>query len=160
MSETSSKTYYELLGLAPDATKEEIREAYREIARIYHPDSNFYDEILGEVNLPKGNIERFKEITAAYHTLVNDEKRREYDKLIPKGLRGWESEELWTAVHEHHVTQRAEGRPMASGTFGRFGRLEPEEPLVERGEEIPEPLSALVRRRRSLWGRILTAIGL
>lgn len=61
---------YEVLGLATSATLEEIRAAYRRLAFKYHPDR------------AKGNKkseEKFKEITAAYETLTNPEKRRAYD---------------------------------------------------------------------------------
>lgn len=60
--------YYEVLGVSRDATPEEIKRAYRKLARQYHPD----------VAGPDG-AERFKEITAAHEVLSNPEKRQMYD---------------------------------------------------------------------------------
>ena len=72
-----------------DASTDEIKEAYRNIARAFHPDSNFYDEILeGQKDAP--DQDKFKQITEAYNTLINEERRKEYDKLFPEGLRDWE----------------------------------------------------------------------
>lgn len=62
--------YYDVLGVAPNASLEEIKSAYRKLARKYHPDLNNGDE---------KSCLKFKEITAAYETLSNAAKRREYD---------------------------------------------------------------------------------
>jgi Ca-activated chloride channel family protein len=64
--------YYDLLGVARDATQEELRHAYREAALRYHPDRN---------NNP-GDIERFLEIGQAYETLIDPEQRAEYDAQL------------------------------------------------------------------------------
>ena len=63
-------THYETLGVAQTATADEIKSAYRKLAMQWHPDRN------------QGNPEataKFKEISAAYETLSDDNKRREYD---------------------------------------------------------------------------------
>lgn len=73
--------YYEILGVAENATNEEIKSAYRKLAVKYHPDKNKGD---------KDAESRFKEISAAYDTLGNDNKRREYD--IQRNA----------AMHTHH----------------------------------------------------------
>ena len=64
------KNYYEILGVNSDATAEELKSAYRRLARTYHPD------IAGE-----SGVEKFKEITEAYETLSDDTKRKRYDIL-------------------------------------------------------------------------------
>lgn len=64
------KNYYILLGIKNTATLEEIKLAFRSLAKKYHPDKN-----QGEEN----NDLLFKEIQEAYETLSNAEKRRKYD---------------------------------------------------------------------------------
>jgi molecular chaperone DnaJ len=62
--------YYKTLGVAKKATPEEIKKAYRKLARRYHPDRNPDD---------KQAEERFKEISQAYDVLGDPEKRKQYD---------------------------------------------------------------------------------
>lgn len=102
MRDLDSRTYYELLGVEPDATTEQIKEAYREIARIYHPDSNFYSDIVEDV-AEEEDSDVFKAITSAYQILVSEEKRRAYDDSLPKNLDSWgEDEEAYRAAPEQH----------------------------------------------------------
>ncbi|ACQ80005.1 chaperone DnaJ domain protein [Beutenbergia cavernae DSM 12333] len=69
--------YYEVLGVSRDATTEEIKRAYRKLARTHHPD------VAGPVE-----AERFKDITAAHEVLSNPEKRRAYDMGGMPGMNG------------------------------------------------------------------------
>lgn len=69
------KDYYQLLGVHPESSDEEIKAAYRDLARMYHPDA-----IAGQANkgvMPDPEI--FKSITEAYALLSNPQKRKEYD---------------------------------------------------------------------------------
>ncbi|WP_333804364.1 DnaJ C-terminal domain-containing protein [Sulfurospirillum sp.] len=65
-----SKSLYETLDVASDASAEEIKKAYRRLARKYHPD----------INKDAGAEEKFKEINAAYEILSDEQKRRQYDQ--------------------------------------------------------------------------------
>lgn len=83
--------FYQVLGIDRSATLDEIKRAYREIARVYHPDSNFFSEIVDEK--PSAEVvDRFKLITDAYNTLSSEEKRKLYDLSLGIGLKGWEEE--------------------------------------------------------------------
>src|SRR5580658_4829363 len=64
--------YYETLGVARTATPEEIKQAFRKLARIHHPDVA-KNKVAGE--------KKFKEINEAYEVLGDPEKRRRYDEL-------------------------------------------------------------------------------
>ena len=66
------KDYYATLGVSKDASKDEIKKAYRKLAQKFHPDANKDD---------KDAEARFKEITEAHSILSNDEKRAEYDQM-------------------------------------------------------------------------------
>lgn len=67
-----AKDYYKLLGITKGASKEEIKRAFRKMARKYHPDVNHNESKSGE---------KFKEINEAYTLLSDDKKREMYDKF-------------------------------------------------------------------------------
>ncbi|MEN8144934.1 MAG: molecular chaperone DnaJ [Gemmatimonadota bacterium] len=69
---TRPKDYYKVLGVAENASAEEIKKAYRKLAKTYHPDAN-------RDNLEAG--ERFKGIAEAYGVLSDDDSRRKYDQV-------------------------------------------------------------------------------
>ncbi len=66
------RDYYEILGVKRDATEDQIRQAFRKLARKYHPDVNPDD---------KTAEDKFKEINEAYEVLSDSDKRRRYDRL-------------------------------------------------------------------------------
>src|SRR6202051_3337250 len=73
------KDYYDVLGTSKPATEDDIRKAYRSLARKYHPDVNPGD---------KSAEERFKEINEAYEVLSDPDKRKRYDQLGPNWKAG------------------------------------------------------------------------
>ncbi|MDR1979236.1 MAG: J domain-containing protein [Synergistaceae bacterium] len=72
------KDYYEILGVARTASQDEIRKAYRKLAKKYHPD----------VSKDKGSDARYKEINEAYEVLKDPDKRVKYDTLGPNWQQG------------------------------------------------------------------------
>ncbi len=72
------RDYYEVLGVSRSASAEEVKRAYRNLARKYHPD----------VNKQQGAEAKFKEINEAYEVLSDDGKRRTYDRFGHEGMNG------------------------------------------------------------------------
>lgn len=66
------RNYYDVLGVKRDATPDEIRKAFRKLAAKYHPDAG-------------GDEQKFKEVSEAYTTLSDSQKRKEYDQLLMFG---------------------------------------------------------------------------
>lgn len=85
------KNYYEVLGVSKDASKDEIKKAYRKLAHKYHPDKKGGDE------------KKFKEVNEAYQVLNNDKKRAEYDAYgrvfsgagAEAGASGYSGDDFW-----------------------------------------------------------------
>jgi molecular chaperone DnaJ len=77
-STTDKRDYYEVLGVARNASADEIKRAYRQLARKYHPD----------VNKEPDAESRFKELTEAYEVLSDQRKRQVYDQFGHAGTRG------------------------------------------------------------------------
>ena len=71
LSVTEFKDYYTILNVAEDASQDEIKKAYRRLARKYHPD----------VSTESDAESRFKELGEAYEALKDPERRRQYDEL-------------------------------------------------------------------------------
>lgn len=71
-----AKTYYEILGVPKTATDEELKSAFRKLARQYHPDLHPGDETAAN---------KFKEVNEAYETLSDPQKRAEYDAAQSSG---------------------------------------------------------------------------
>ena len=98
MATTTKKDYYELLGVKKSASAEDIRKAFRKLARKYHPDVNPGD---------KSAEEKFKAISEANDVLSDPKKRKIYDQV------GFYSDNIDPAT--------AEAYARAGGPGGGFG---------------------------------------
>jgi len=149
------KNYYQLLGVEKDATSEQIKEAYREIARVFHPDSNFFDEIIDD-KLPPESLETFKAITEAYNTLANPERRESYNNTLPPELTDWDHQT--NQGHKEWVHTKGGRGTAGMGTFGSgaFSGGRGVDPAVFKVQSVAE----MMTRRRSFCGRLLSMFGL
>lgn len=143
-----AKTYYEHLGVTRHATVEEIKSAYKEIAKAYHPDSHFYDEIIIDpLNSPE--IDYFKQLTQIYKTLIDDFQRIQYDKTLPAEILDWDR-----APRSHGLfTPRAAAHCMELGKSRTFG-------VVAESAQVGEDsaifsVADYIAGRRPLFRRIL-----
>ena len=104
MPTTQNKDYYGLLGVKKTATSDDIRKAFRKLARKYHPDVNPND---------KKAEEKFKEISEANDVLSDEKKRKVYDQV------GFYSDQIDPATAEAYARQQqAGGQPPVD--FGGF----------------------------------------
>src|SRR5579862_2957709 len=94
----AKRDYYEVLGLGRNASEDEIKKAFRRLARQYHPD----------VNKEKGAEAHFKEVNEAYEVLGDPQKRAAYDRFGHAGV----SNEAGAA-----------GSPFEGFGFGNFNDL-------------------------------------
>ncbi|HTX76692.1 MAG TPA: DnaJ C-terminal domain-containing protein [Terracidiphilus sp.] len=108
MPTTTNKDYYATLGVKKTATPEEIRKAFRKLARRYHPDVNPGD---------KKAEEKFKEISEANDILSDEKKRKVYDQL------GFYSDNIDPAQAEAYARQQSRGGgvPVDFGGFDFSG---------------------------------------
>src|SRR5437764_9890915 len=106
MATTTKKDYYEILGVKKSASTEDIRKAFRKLARKYHPDVNPGD---------KTAEEKFKALSEANDVLSDPKKRKIYDQL------GFYSDNIDPAAAEAY----ARGGPTGAGGFGGFPQGQP-----------------------------------
>ncbi len=106
MATAEKRDYYEVLGLQKDATKEQIKGAYRKLALQYHPDRN----------KSAGAEDRFKEVSEAYAVLSDDAKRAQYDRFGHEGIQGrYSSEDIFRTTNFDEIL-----RDLGFGGFGGF----------------------------------------
>src|SRR5213082_1752652 len=104
MATTKSKDYYGILGVKKAATAEEIRKAFRKLARKYHPDVNPGD---------KKAEEKFKELSEANDVLSDEKKRKIYDQL------GFYSDNIDPAAAEAYARAGGAGGGFPGGAYTR-----------------------------------------
>ena len=149
------KDYYSTLGVARDATDDDIKKAFRKLARQYHPDVA-KDKKLAE--------ERFKEINEAHEVLSDPAKRSKYDELgahwqeegAAQGPPGWKSRWAQTAggpAREFHFdgTGFSDFFEQFFGAGSRFG-------FASGGPEFEEEIRPRRRRGADIEGEILVTL--
>ena len=105
MATTSKKDYYEILGVKKSASAEEIRKAFRKLARKYHPDVNPGD---------KSAEEKFKALSEANDVLSDPKKRKIYDQV------GFYSDNIDPATAEAYARAGGGDGGFAGGSPGGF----------------------------------------
>ena len=110
-----AQNYYEILGVSKEATQEQIKKAYRKLARKYHPD----------ISKESDAEERMQEINIAYDTLSNDEKKKQYDFELanPQGFSGFGGQGGFDQAQYYRQTSNNDEFDFSGfeDLFGRFG---------------------------------------
>ncbi|XP_041125100.1 dnaJ homolog subfamily A member 2 [Polyodon spathula] len=120
MANVADTKLYDILGVSPTATENELKKAYRKLAKEYHPDKN-----------PNAG-DKFKEISFAYEVLSNQEKRELYDRCGEQGLReggggGAGMDDIFSHI-------------FGGGLFGFMGGQSRNRNGRRRGEDMVHPL--------------------
>ena len=108
----AQKDYYKILGVSENASKDEIKRAYRRLAKKYHPDANPGN---------KAAEEKFKEISEAHQILSDPEKRKQYDQLKKFGESGFQGYQGFDFENLRKGTGRKTGRKFEFEDLGEFG---------------------------------------
>lgn len=112
-----SKSLYDTLGVSENATQDEIKKAYRKLARKYHPD----------INKDAGAHEKFKEINAAYEVLSDEQKKAQYDQYGDQMFGGQNFHDFARGqganidIEELLRAMFGGGMGSSRGSFGSFG---------------------------------------
>jgi molecular chaperone DnaJ len=115
------RDYYEVLGISRTASQDEIKSAFRSLARQYHPD----------VNKSPDAEEKFKEINEAFMVLSDPEKRSIYDRYGHEGLRSSGGMPDWNTVDPFEIFEQFFGGGLGGFSSGRQRRNAP-----RRGEDL------------------------
>ena len=148
-----SSDYYQILGVNRTATEDEIRAAYRKLARKYHPD----------VNKDADAAKRFSEVTEAYDVLIDPQKRKDYDRFGRTGVgaghtagRGpnqqrttWSTSagpgdfgDQFGGADFSDVFEQMFGGGGGASPFGRSAGFRPQEPpRAQKGQDIHHELA-------------------
>ncbi len=120
----AQRDYYEVLGVAKSANADELKAAFRKLARQYHPD----------VNEAADAEEKFKEINEAYAVLSDPEKRAAYDRYGHAGLNGMGGMPDFTSMDFSDIFEGLFGFGVGGG--GRRSRNSP-----RRGADLTYPVT-------------------
>jgi len=142
------KDYYAVLGVQPDDDDQTIKQAYRKLARQYHPDINPGNKLAEE---------RFKEITEAYEVL-NDPQKRQQHEVLRQQYQQWQqggrwdlnSEDRQATAGQHVYTRRVSPEDLQDffgtesvfsdffgSTFAQGGRPRARRPIDGRDQDVP-----------------------
>ena len=116
----TNKNYYEILGVKKEASADEIKKAYRSLAKKFHPDKNPNN---------KNAEERFKDMQSAYDILSDSHKRADYDRMMEAQERGFYFDDMGNVFHVPPYNGRtdtgfkAEEGQASSDDFVGFGDL-------------------------------------
>jgi molecular chaperone DnaJ len=126
------KDYYQTLGVSENAKSEEIKKAYRRLAKKYHPDANPND---------KAAEEKFKEISEAHDVLSNSQKRQQYDQMRKFGASGFPGSDSsqWSEIFR----ERKKGKRTFFEDLGGLGGL---------GDIFSSIFDLGGRTRKERWG--------
>ncbi|HEY7604670.1 MAG TPA: molecular chaperone DnaJ [Gaiellaceae bacterium] len=123
-----STSLYETLGVAKNASADEIKKAYRKLARQHHPDANPGDSAAEE---------RFKEVQNAYDVLSDPDKRKQYDAYgSPNGRPGAGGGFTWNAGEGFDFGNLGDLGDILGGMFGGGVRGGRAEPRGQRGNDV------------------------
>lgn len=120
-----TRDFYEVLGVSRSATADEIKRAYRTLAKKHHPDRNPND--------PDAD-RRFKEVQTAYETLSDAEKRQQYDQFGPAGVGQWATQPGGQRVYKWGTESsiNAEDLEDLFSTFSARGAAESQPGIFEQ----------------------------
>jgi DnaJ-class molecular chaperone len=125
---TTERDYYAVLGVSRTATQDEIKKAYRRLARQYHPDLN--------TGPRKAEMEKkFKELNAAHEVLSDPETRKKYDQYGPR----WQEAEAYEKARQQAGASAGTGSRMGGGFSGGFS--------TEEAQDFGDVFESLFGRR-------------
>jgi DnaJ-class molecular chaperone len=160
-----NKNYYEILGVSPEATRDEITKVYQDLYRIYHPDSEYYKDIINDPPRSE-HTEIFKVIDSAYQTLVDEEARARYNDILFLNSHP-NLQELSLKAGATGEWRRSQNQNSASSTatFERAFKLKSPKGENMKLQDNPEAwaqslpsISEIIRKRNTSPMRILSVV--